>query len=116
MIWSNHFIPIRYPAYPVRKRVLRVKTTKKKKDSPIEKVSILSLALEIVLLSYLYLSRDKPYNFYLLGHERVYGYTVSAQHCLLGFLLFPRDNPCSLFLLGHKFTLGYTLYEPSQFV
>ena len=65
--------------------IIRTKN-KQNKEYPIEKVSTLTPALEILLLSYLYIPRDKPCRFFLLGNERAYGYTLSAPSILAGFM------------------------------
>ena len=71
----------------VLRRVLRMKTTKQKNDYPIENFITLIPELGIVLLSYLSIPRNKSCSFSLLGHKRVYGYTLSAPSRLVGFLL-----------------------------
>ena len=70
----------------MRWHVLRTKTTKKNKESTIEKVSTLNPALEIVLLLYISILCNKTHSLYLLGNAREYGYTLSTPSCLEGFL------------------------------
>ena len=63
------------------------KKNQTKKDPTIEKLSTMTPALRIVLLSYISILRDKHYRFYLLGNKCMYGYTLSKPSCLVGFML-----------------------------
>ena len=49
-------------------------------------MSTLTPALEIILLSYLPITRDKAHITYLLGHEHAYGYKLSTPSHLLEFI------------------------------
>ena len=94
--------------------MLRMETTKQKKESTIEKASTFYPALQIMFLSYLSLPHNKPCSFPLLGHECKFGYTLSAPIRLAGGLRCPCDTLCIFTLLGHECAYGYTLSAPSH--